>query len=73
MNTKYNHVGEYEISSYEIFKPLLGLKNSRFFLTDEMIVCQVLNQFLSLFGQFKVTYSKQKDKWIMDELISICV
>ena len=42
-------------------------------LSEGILVHLVLISFRSKFGQFKVSYNTQKEKWTLNELISHCV
>nr|KYP56903.1 Retrovirus-related Pol polyprotein from transposon TNT 1-94 [Cajanus cajan] len=49
------------------------LKTLKLELSDDLLVHLVLISLPTHFGQFKVSYNTQKDKWTMNELISHCV
>ena len=46
----------------------LGMK-----IFDSFLVIFVLNSLPSQFSQFKISYNTQKEKWTLNELISMCV
>ena len=49
------------------------LKALKIELGEELLVHLVLISLTVHFGQFKVSYNTQKDKWSINELISHCV
>nr|KYP66988.1 hypothetical protein KK1_013305 [Cajanus cajan] len=49
------------------------LKTLKLELSDDLLVHLVLISLPTHFGQFKVSYNTQKDKWTLNELISHCV
>lgn len=49
------------------------LKDLEVPVDDAFIVYMVLNSLPSKFDQSKVSYNTQKEKWTLDERISICV
>lgn len=49
------------------------LKSLKLELSEDMLVHLVLISLPAHFGQFKVIYNTQKDKWSLNELISHCV
>ncbi|KAK4849816.1 hypothetical protein QYF36_001049 [Acer negundo] len=42
-------------------------------LSDDLLVHFVLISLIAQYGQFKVSYNCQKEKWTLNELISYCV
>ncbi|KAH1250207.1 hypothetical protein GmHk_05G013417 [Glycine max] len=48
------------------------LKSLKLELGEDLLVHLVLISLPTHFGQFKVTYNTQKDKWSLNELISHC-
>nr|KYP47764.1 hypothetical protein KK1_030596 [Cajanus cajan] len=50
-----------------------NLKALKLELSDDLLVNLVLISLTTHFGQFKVSYNTQKDKWTLNELISHCV
>ncbi|KAF7838710.1 Retrovirus-related Pol polyprotein from transposon TNT 1-94 [Senna tora] len=49
------------------------LKSLDIEITDSFLVQLILNSFPSQFGPFKITYNTQKEKWSVNELLSMCV
>ncbi|KAK7341990.1 hypothetical protein VNO80_24931 [Phaseolus coccineus] len=49
------------------------LKSLKLELPEDLLVHLVLTSLPAHFGQFKVSYNTQKDKWSLNELISHCV
>ncbi|KAF8365177.1 hypothetical protein HHK36_032815 [Tetracentron sinense] len=49
------------------------LKSLKLELSEDLLVHLVLISLPAHFGQFKVSYNTQKDKWSLNELISHCV
>ncbi|KAF8399695.1 hypothetical protein HHK36_015565 [Tetracentron sinense] len=49
------------------------LKSLKLELFEDLLVHSVLISLPAHFGQFKVSYNSQKDKWSLNELISHCV
>lgn len=49
------------------------LKSLKLELGEDLLVYLVLISLPTHFGQFKVSYNTQKDKWSLNELISHCV
>ena len=49
------------------------LKSLKLELSEDLLVHLVLISLHAHFGQFKVSYNTQKDKWSLNELISHCV
>ena len=41
-------------------------------MTNQFLVHMALNSLPSKYGQLKVSYNTQKEKWGIDELISMC-
>ena len=51
----------------------LKLKTLKIELGEELLVHLVLISLIVHFGQFKVSYNTQKNKWSINEVISHCV
>ncbi|XP_070681818.1 uncharacterized protein [Malus domestica] len=69
---KYDGVGgirEYILSMVDVATKLNSLKIP---ITDMYLVHLVLNSFPSKYDQLKIIYNALKDKWSVNELISIC-
>ncbi|KAF7812734.1 putative RNA-directed DNA polymerase [Senna tora] len=49
------------------------LKSLDIEITDSFLVHLILNSLPSQFGPFKITYNTQKEKWSVNELLSMCV
>ncbi|XP_071939106.1 uncharacterized protein [Coffea arabica] len=49
------------------------LKTMDMTISESFLVQFILNPLPPQFGPFKITYNTQKDKWTMNELISMCV
>ncbi|KAF7831342.1 Transmembrane protein [Senna tora] len=49
------------------------LKSLDIEITDSFLVQLILNSLPSQFGPFKITYNTQKEKWSVNELLSMCV
>lgn len=64
------NVREYILEMSNIAAKLKALKLD---MSDDLIVHLVLISLPSQFGQFKVSYNCQKEKWSLNELISYCV
>jgi gag-polypeptide of LTR copia-type len=56
-----------------ILKMILKLKAHKLDISEDMIVYLSLNSLPTSFGQFKVSYNRQKESYIVNELISHCV
>ncbi|KAM5546530.1 hypothetical protein ABKV19_002356 [Rosa sericea] len=73
MNTRYTGSGtarEHILKFVDYAAKLRTLKNP---VSDEMIIHHVLNSLPPSFEHLNTTYLAQKDKWNINELISICV
>ena len=57
----------------EMFNLTSKLKALKLELGEDLLVQLVLISLPAHFGQFKVSYNTQKDKWSLNELISHCV
>ncbi|CAJ2664638.1 unnamed protein product [Trifolium pratense] len=64
------NIREYIMEMSNLASKLKALKLE---LPDDLIVHLVLISLPAHFGQFKVSYNTQKDKWSLNELISHCV
>jgi hypothetical protein len=49
------------------------LKALKLELSEDLLIHLVLLSLPSQFGQFKISYNCQKEKWSLNELISFCV
>ncbi|XP_040862121.1 uncharacterized protein [Glycine max] len=64
------NIREYTMEMSNLASKLKALKLE---LGEDMLVHLVLISLPAHFGQFKVSYNTQKDKWSLNELISHCV
>nr|KYP31559.1 Retrovirus-related Pol polyprotein from transposon TNT 1-94 [Cajanus cajan] len=64
------NIREYIMEMSNLVSKLKALKLE---LSDDLLVHLVLISLPTHFGQFKVSYNTQKDKWTLNELISHCV
>ncbi|XP_073220014.1 uncharacterized protein [Cicer arietinum] len=64
------NIREHIMMMSNIASKLKGLKLE---LSDDLLIHLVLLSLPSQFSQFKVTYNCQKEKWTLNELISLCV
>lgn len=71
-NMKYNGSGNVREHIMKMIDIAAKLKDLKMTLADEYIVQHALNSLPSSFSQLKTSYLAQKDKWSLDELISIC-
>lgn len=67
--------GKWNIREYimEMSNLASKFKELKLELPEDLIVHLVLISLPTYFGQFKVSYNTQKDKWSLNELISQCV
>ncbi|XP_040361936.1 uncharacterized protein LOC121049289 [Rosa chinensis] len=73
LNTKYTGSGtirEHILKLVDYAAKLKTLKNP---ISDEMLIHHTLNSLPTSFEHLNTTYLAQKDKWDINELISICV
>nr|KYP47118.1 hypothetical protein KK1_031276 [Cajanus cajan] len=64
------NIREYIMEMSNLASKLKALKLE---FSDDLLVHLVLISLPTHFGQFKVSYNTQKDKWTLNELISHCV
>ena len=65
-----SNIREYIMEMSDLASKLKALKLE---LGEDLLVHLVLISLPTHFGQFKVSYNTQKDKWSLNELISHCV
>ena len=70
---QYDGVGSIREHIMKLIDLASKLKNLEITISDEFLVHLALNSLPSQYSQLKVTYNAQKDKWNLNELISICV
>ncbi|KAK4489685.1 hypothetical protein RD792_000318 [Penstemon davidsonii] len=73
VSMKYKSNGNIREYIMEISNLASKLKSLKLELSDDLLVHVVLISLPTHFGQFKVSYNTQKDKWSLNELISHCV
>ncbi|RDY07775.1 hypothetical protein CR513_08064, partial [Mucuna pruriens] len=75
MKRQRRYKGKGNIREYimEMSNLAAKLKSLKLELDEDLIVHLVLTSLPTHFGQFKVSYNTQKDKWSLNELISYCV
>ncbi|CAJ2635047.1 unnamed protein product [Trifolium pratense] len=64
------NIREYIMSMSNIVSKLKALKLE---LSEDLLIHLVLLSLPAQFGQFKISYNCQKEKWTLNELISFCV
>lgn len=64
------NIREFIMSMSNIVSKLKALKLE---LSEDLLIHLVLLSLPSQFGQFKISYNCQKEKWSLNELISFCV
>ncbi|XP_050890553.1 uncharacterized protein LOC127095959 [Lathyrus oleraceus] len=64
------NIREYIMSMSNIISKLKALKLE---LTEDLLIHLILLSLPSKFGQFKISYNYQKEKWSLNEFISFCV
>nr|XP_009762197.1 PREDICTED: uncharacterized protein LOC104214242 [Nicotiana sylvestris]XP_016458403.1 PREDICTED: uncharacterized protein LOC107782086 [Nicotiana tabacum] len=70
---KYDLVGNVRDHIMKLVNIATKLNNLGVTITDDFLVHQSLMSLPEQFNQLKTTYNAQKDKWSIDELITICV
>ncbi|XP_022870888.1 uncharacterized protein LOC111390119 [Olea europaea var. sylvestris] len=73
VSMKYKGKGNIREYIIEMSHLASKLKSLKLELSDDLPVHLILTSLLAHFGQFKVSYNTQKDKWSLNELISHCV
>ena len=73
ISMKYKGKGNIKEYIMEMSNLALKLKSLKLELGEDLLVHLVLISLPAHFGQFKVSYNTQKDKWSLNELISHCV
>ncbi|XP_028196634.1 uncharacterized protein LOC114381560 [Glycine soja] len=73
ISMKYKGKGNIREYIMEISNLASKLKSLKLELGEDLFVHLVLISLPAHFGQFKVSYNTQKDKWSLNELISHCV
>ncbi|CAL2240346.1 unnamed protein product [Prunus armeniaca] len=70
---KYDGVEDMRVYLLSMIEVASKLKALKIPIADPFLVHLALNSLPSQFAQLKVIYNAQKDKWSLNELISICV
>ncbi|XP_058722337.1 uncharacterized protein LOC131594269 [Vicia villosa] len=70
---KYKGKGNIREYNMEMSNIAFKLKALKLELSDDLLVHLVLISLPAQFGQFKISYNCQKEKWSLNELISYCV
>ncbi|XP_078159561.1 uncharacterized protein LOC144555194 [Carex rostrata] len=70
---KYKNKGSIREYIMKMSNVVSKLRTLKFEISDDLLVHLALIFLSSHFGQFKVSYNCQKDKWSLNELISHCV
>ncbi|RDX99274.1 hypothetical protein CR513_17691, partial [Mucuna pruriens] len=70
---KYKGKGNIKEYIMEMSNLTTKLKSLKLEIVEDLLVHLVLISLPAHFGQFKVSYNTQKDKWSLNELISHCV
>ncbi|RDX74579.1 hypothetical protein CR513_45661, partial [Mucuna pruriens] len=70
---KYKGKGNIREYIMEMSNLITKLKSLKLEIAEDLLVHLVLISLPAHFGQFKVSYNTQKDKWSLNELISHCV
>ncbi|XP_019261993.1 PREDICTED: uncharacterized protein LOC109239856 [Nicotiana attenuata] len=70
---KYDLVGSVRDHIMKLVNIATKLNNLGVTITDDFLVRQSLRSLPEQFNQLKTTYNAQKDKWSVDELITVCV
>ena len=73
ISMKYKGKGNIREYIMEMSNLASKLKSLKLELGEDLLVHLVLISLPAHFGQFKVSYNTQKDKWSLNELISHCV
>ncbi|XP_028230365.1 uncharacterized protein LOC114410603 [Glycine soja] len=73
ISMKYKGKGNIREYIMEMSNLASKLKSLKLELGEDLLVHLVLISLPAHFGQFKVSYNTQKDKWPLNELISHCV
>ncbi|KAL9315774.1 hypothetical protein ACSQ67_016775 [Phaseolus vulgaris] len=73
VSMKYQDKGNIREYIMEMSTLASKLKSLKLELSEDLLVDLVLISPPAHFGQFKVSYNTQKDKWSLNELISHCV
>ncbi|XP_025985013.1 uncharacterized protein LOC114375306 [Glycine soja] len=73
ISMKYKGKGNIREYIMEMSNLASKLKSLKLELGEDLLVHLVLISLPTHFGQFKVIYNAQKDKWSLNELISHCV
>ena len=69
---KYDGVGSVREHILKMVDLAQKLKDLEVPMTDQFLVHMALNSLPPKYGQLRVSYNTQKDKWGIDELISMC-
>ncbi|KAM2628345.1 hypothetical protein TB2_001696 [Malus domestica] len=69
---KFDGVGSVREHILKMADLALKLKDLEVVVTDQFLVHMALNSLPAKYGQLKVSYNTSKDKWGIDELISMC-
>ncbi|XP_070022107.1 uncharacterized protein [Nicotiana sylvestris] len=70
---KYDLVGSVRDHIMKLANIATKSNNLGVTITDDFLVHQSLRSLPEQFNQLKTTYNAQKDKWSVDELITVCV
>ncbi|XP_009789792.1 uncharacterized protein [Nicotiana sylvestris] len=70
---KHDLVGSVRCHIMKLVNIATKLNNLGVTITDDSLVHQSLRSLPEQFNQVKITYNAQKDKWVVDELITVCV
>ncbi|XP_070018038.1 uncharacterized protein [Nicotiana sylvestris] len=70
---KYDLVGSVHDHIMKLVNIAIKLNNLGVTITDDFLVHQFLKFLPEQFNQIKITYNAQKDKWNVDEIITVCV
>jgi transposase InsO family protein len=73
VSMKYKEKGSIREYIMEMSNVVSKLKALKLEISDDLLVHLALISLPSHFGQFKVSYNCQKEKWTLNELISHCV
>ena len=70
---QYNTAGSVREHIMKMIDITTKLKDFKIAIDAQFLVHMALYSLLASFSQLKTTYNAQKDKWTLNELISICV
>ncbi|RDX58402.1 hypothetical protein CR513_62282, partial [Mucuna pruriens] len=78
VSAQINNISILNVMNFKVWKEIMSnlaakLKSLKLELSEDLIVHLVLISLSKHFGQFKVSYNTQKDKWSFNEFVSHCV